>query len=111
MQNYGINYVLNVSTTCPKPTHIQESHFHRIPVNDSYRDQLLPYFREAVDFIGGCYVILSVINFFCESVTDLYLIGMFLRIPTRRDLSRISLKYYIINAWLMRPALETEAAH
>nr|KAG5704010.1 hypothetical protein BaRGS_032099 [Batillaria attramentaria] len=29
----GINYILNVSTTCPRPTYVQEGHFHRIPID------------------------------------------------------------------------------
>ncbi|XP_074604550.1 uncharacterized protein LOC141857874 [Brevipalpus obovatus] len=47
----NITYELNVSTTCPKPDHVQESHFLRIPVNDSYTERLLPYFPIAFDFL------------------------------------------------------------
>lgn len=52
LQANGITYVLNVSMTCPKPAHIQEGHFLRIPVNDNYSEKLLPYFHEAFQFIG-----------------------------------------------------------
>ena len=48
----GVTYVLNVSMTCPKPAHIQDSHFLRIPVNDNYSEKLLPHFHEAFQFIG-----------------------------------------------------------
>ena len=46
LQSMGVTYVLNVSMTCPKPAHIQDSHFLRIPVNDNYSEKLLPHFHE-----------------------------------------------------------------
>lgn len=52
LQQNGITYVLNVSTSSPKPPFIQEGHFLRIPVNDSHCDKLLPFFKEAFQFIG-----------------------------------------------------------
>ena len=52
LQSMGVTYVLNVSMTCPKPAHIQDSHFLRIPVNDNYSEKLLPHFHEAFQFIG-----------------------------------------------------------
>jgi len=51
-QQNGITYVLNVSTTSPRPPFIQEGHFLRIPVNDSYCDKLLPFFHESFQFLG-----------------------------------------------------------
>ena len=52
MRANGINYVLNVSKTCPSPTHIAPGHFHRIPVRDNYGEKLLPWFEDAMNFIG-----------------------------------------------------------
>lgn len=51
MKQNGINYILNVSTTSPQPSFVQEGHFLRIPVNDSYCDKLIPHFEEAFLFI------------------------------------------------------------
>ncbi|KAL3883629.1 hypothetical protein ACJMK2_029872 [Sinanodonta woodiana] len=58
-----ISYILNVSTTCPKPTFIQDGHFLRIPVNDNYSAKLLPHFHEAFQFLdkvresNGCVLV------------------------------------------------------
>ncbi len=63
MRANGINYVLNVSKTCPSPTHIAPGHFHRIPVRDNYGEKLLPWFEDAMNFIekvrsaNGCVII------------------------------------------------------
>ncbi|KAL4233777.1 Dual specificity protein phosphatase 16 [Mactra antiquata] len=46
-----ITYVLNVSTTCMKPSFIPDGHFLRIPVNDNYSAKLLPYFEQAFQFL------------------------------------------------------------
>jgi len=51
LKNHNITYILNVSTSCPKPDFIKDSHFLRIPVNDNYSDKLLPYFKEAIHFL------------------------------------------------------------
>lgn len=51
-QDYNITYEVNVSTNCPQPDFIQDSHFLRLPVNDSYGEKLLPYFVRATQFIG-----------------------------------------------------------
>ncbi|XP_074596065.1 dual specificity protein phosphatase 16-like isoform X2 [Brevipalpus obovatus] len=51
LKSHNITYELNVSTTCPKPDHVQESNFLRIPVNDSYNERLIPYFPIAFDFL------------------------------------------------------------
>ena len=52
-QDHNISYEVNVSTNCPKPDFIQDSHFLRLPVNDSYGEKLLPYFVKATQFIGN----------------------------------------------------------
>jgi len=52
VQQNGITYILNVSTTSPRPSFIQDGHFLRIPVNDSYCDKLLPFFHESFQFLG-----------------------------------------------------------
>ncbi|XP_013883623.1 dual specificity protein phosphatase 16 isoform X4 [Austrofundulus limnaeus] len=51
MQQNNISYVLNVSNTCPKPDFIPESHFLRVPVNDSFCEKILPWLDRSVDFI------------------------------------------------------------
>ncbi|XP_022079170.1 uncharacterized protein LOC110973046 isoform X2 [Acanthaster planci] len=63
MRANGINYVLNVSKTCPSPRHIAPGHFHRIPVRDNYGEKLLPWFEDAMNFIekvrsaNGCVIV------------------------------------------------------
>ncbi|CAM5082130.1 unnamed protein product [Eretmochelys imbricata] len=51
MQQNAIGYVLNASNTCPKPDFIPESHFLRVPVNDSFCEKILPWLDKSVDFI------------------------------------------------------------
>lgn len=51
MQQNDIAYVLNASNTCPKPDFIAESHFLRVPVNDSFCEKILPWLDKSVDFI------------------------------------------------------------
>lgn len=51
MQQNDIAYVLNASNTCPKPDFISESHFLRVPVNDSFCEKILPWLDRSVDFI------------------------------------------------------------
>lgn len=52
MTQNGITYVLNASNTCPKPDFISDNHFMRIPVNDSYCEELLPWLEKTNEFIG-----------------------------------------------------------
>lgn len=52
LQINGINYVLNVSTNCPRPPHVQEGHFYRIPISDNYNEKILPFFPDAFQFLG-----------------------------------------------------------
>ncbi|XP_029019419.1 dual specificity protein phosphatase 16 [Betta splendens] len=51
MQQNDIAYVLNASNTCPKPDFIPESHFLRVPVNDSFCEKILPWLDRSVEFI------------------------------------------------------------
>ncbi|XP_054712496.1 uncharacterized protein LOC129222089 [Uloborus diversus] len=51
LQHHNITYHLNVSTSCPKPDFIQDSHFLRIPVIDNYSEKLLPHFPKAFQFL------------------------------------------------------------
>ncbi|KAL7867443.1 hypothetical protein SRHO_G00088270 [Serrasalmus rhombeus] len=51
MQQNDIAYVLNASNTCPKPDFVPESHFLRVPVNDSFCEKILPWLDKSVEFI------------------------------------------------------------
>ncbi|KAK5849482.1 hypothetical protein PBY51_009122 [Eleginops maclovinus] len=51
MQQIDIVYVLNASNSCPKPDFIPESHFLRVPVNDSFGEKILPWLDRSLDFI------------------------------------------------------------
>uniref|UniRef100_A0A3Q1HJ39 Dual specificity phosphatase 16 n=1 Tax=Acanthochromis polyacanthus TaxID=80966 RepID=A0A3Q1HJ39_9TELE len=51
MQQNDIAYVLNASNTCPKPDFILDSHFLRVPVNDSFCEKILPWLDRSVEFI------------------------------------------------------------
>ncbi|XP_041453333.1 uncharacterized protein LOC121406364 isoform X1 [Lytechinus variegatus] len=51
LKSYGINYVLNVSRSCPIPEFLPQTHFHRIPVRDNHSEKMLPWFDEALEFI------------------------------------------------------------
>ncbi|KAK5601913.1 hypothetical protein CRENBAI_019094 [Crenichthys baileyi] len=51
MQQNDIVYVLNASNTCPKPDFIPDSHFLRVPVNDSFCEKILPWLDRSVEFI------------------------------------------------------------
>ncbi|XP_061438482.1 dual specificity protein phosphatase 16 [Rhineura floridana] len=63
MQQNDIGYVLNASNTCPKPDFIPESHFLRVPVNDSFCEKIFPWLDKSVDFIekakasNGCVLV------------------------------------------------------
>lgn len=52
MQQNHIGFVLNASNTCPKPDFIPDSHFLRVPVNDSFCEKILPWLDRSVAFIG-----------------------------------------------------------
>ncbi|KAL8194504.1 UNVERIFIED_CONTAM: Dual specificity protein phosphatase 16 [Gekko kuhli] len=51
MKQNDIGYVLNASNTCPKPDCIPDSHFLRVPVNDSFCEKIFPWLDKSVDFI------------------------------------------------------------
>ncbi|XP_054159108.1 dual specificity protein phosphatase 16-like [Oppia nitens] len=63
LRDHNINYELNVSTSCPKPEFIPDTHFLRIAVNDNYNENLLSYFPKAFNFLdkvresGGCVIV------------------------------------------------------
>jgi len=48
----GISYVLSVSRCSPQPTFLPASRYLRIPIDDSLRDDLLPWIPAALRFIG-----------------------------------------------------------
>ncbi|KAL2101135.1 hypothetical protein ACEWY4_002896 [Coilia grayii] len=49
----GISYVLSVSRCSPQPTFLPKSQYLRIPIDDSLRDDLLPWIPQALRFIDG----------------------------------------------------------
>uniref|UniRef100_A0A8C4SCZ5 protein-tyrosine-phosphatase n=2 Tax=Erpetoichthys calabaricus TaxID=27687 RepID=A0A8C4SCZ5_ERPCA len=51
LQALGISHVMNVSRSCPQPPFLPEAHFHRVPINDSHSEDLLPFLGGALDFI------------------------------------------------------------
>ncbi|XP_055506011.1 dual specificity protein phosphatase 16 [Leucoraja erinacea] len=63
MQQIDVAYVLNASNTCPKPDFIPETHFLRVPVNDSFSEKILPWLNKSVEFIekakasNGCVLV------------------------------------------------------
>ncbi|XP_078272848.1 dual specificity protein phosphatase 16 [Rhinoraja longicauda] len=63
MQQIDVGYVLNASNTCPKPDFIPETHFLRVPVNDSFSEKILPWLDKSVEFIekakasNGCVLV------------------------------------------------------
>ncbi|XP_004717266.2 dual specificity protein phosphatase 8, partial [Echinops telfairi] len=74
MTQNGISYVLNASNSCPKPDFICESHFMRVPVNDSYCEKLLPWLDKSVEFIdkaklSSCQVIVHCLAGISRSAT------------------------------------------
>ena len=54
-------YELNVSTNCPKPDFIADSHFMRIPINDNYSEKLLPFFPKAYEFLGMKFLLFQIL--------------------------------------------------
>lgn len=51
MQQNDIAFVLNASNSCPKPDFIPDTHFLRVPVNDSFCEKILPWLDRSVEFI------------------------------------------------------------
>ncbi|KAB1251601.1 Dual specificity protein phosphatase 8 [Camelus dromedarius] len=74
MTQNGISYVLNASSSCPKPDFICESRFLRIPINDNYCDKLLPWLDKSIEFIdkaklSSCQVIVHCLAGISRSAT------------------------------------------
>ncbi|KPP63474.1 dual specificity protein phosphatase 16-like [Scleropages formosus] len=53
LSSQGISYVLSVSRCCPQPDFLPQKQYLRIPIDDSLRDDLLPWIPEALRFIDG----------------------------------------------------------
>ncbi|KAM6957279.1 uncharacterized protein FYW47_011394 [Aplochiton taeniatus] len=53
LSSRGISYVLSVSRCSPQPSFLPCSQYLRIPIDDSLRDDLLPWIPEALEFIDG----------------------------------------------------------
>ncbi|XP_023654314.2 uncharacterized protein [Paramormyrops kingsleyae] len=53
LTSQGISYVLSVSRCCPQPAFLPQKQYLRIPIDDSLRDELLPWIPEALQFIDG----------------------------------------------------------
>lgn len=64
LQQNGINYVLNISKTCPAPSYIPANHFLRIPVKDNYGETILSWLDDAIQFIGKSYISSLVFKWF-----------------------------------------------
>uniref|UniRef100_A0A452TIV1 Dual specificity protein phosphatase 8 n=1 Tax=Ursus maritimus TaxID=29073 RepID=A0A452TIV1_URSMA len=74
MTQNGISYVLNASSSCPKPDFICESRFMRIPINDNYCEKLLPWLDKSIEFIdkaklSSCQVIVHCLAGISRSAT------------------------------------------
>jgi len=68
VQNNGIEYVVNVSSTCPQSPFVAESKFLRIPVNDGHQDRLLPFFTDVFQFLGqSCSITVVGHTFTCRN--------------------------------------------
>ncbi|XP_043084695.1 LOW QUALITY PROTEIN: uncharacterized protein si:ch211-195b15.8 [Puntigrus tetrazona] len=53
LSDRDISYVLSVSRCCPQPSFLPQSQYLRIPIDDSLRDDLLPWIPQALHFIDG----------------------------------------------------------
>ncbi|KAK0156316.1 Dual specificity protein phosphatase 8 [Merluccius polli] len=53
LSSRGISYVLSVSRCSPQPAFLPVSRYLRIPIDDSLRDDLLPWIPSALRFIDG----------------------------------------------------------
>jgi len=51
MAEQKITRVLNVSITCKRPSHLDDSHFRRIAVHDNYTERIEPHLDGAVEFL------------------------------------------------------------
>ena len=73
MQQIDIVYVLNASNSCPKPDFIPESHFLRVPVNDSFGEKILPWLDRSLDFIGQKHIYIYYIYPECFKEIEIYI--------------------------------------
>ena len=46
-----IEYVINITVNCPAPDDFPEQKFFRIPIKDTFSENLLPYFERAFRFL------------------------------------------------------------
>uniref|UniRef100_A0A1A8PVX9 protein-tyrosine-phosphatase n=1 Tax=Nothobranchius rachovii TaxID=451742 RepID=A0A1A8PVX9_9TELE len=53
LSSLGISYVLSVSRCSPQPSFLPGSRYLRIPIDDSLRDELLPWIPQALHFIDA----------------------------------------------------------
>uniref|UniRef100_A0A8D3DIC5 protein-tyrosine-phosphatase n=1 Tax=Scophthalmus maximus TaxID=52904 RepID=A0A8D3DIC5_SCOMX len=53
LASLGISYVLSVSRCSPQPPFLPQSRYLRIPIDDSLRDDLLPWIPQALRFIDA----------------------------------------------------------
>ncbi|XP_074511193.1 uncharacterized protein LOC141780036 [Sebastes fasciatus] len=53
LASLGISYVLSVSRCSPQPSFLPRSRYLRIPIDDSLRDNLLPWIPQALHFIDA----------------------------------------------------------
>ncbi|XP_034750791.1 dual specificity protein phosphatase 8 isoform X2 [Etheostoma cragini] len=53
LASLGISYVLSVSRCSPQPPFLPRSRYLRVPIDDSLRDELLPWIPQALHFIDA----------------------------------------------------------
>ncbi|KAF1380060.1 hypothetical protein PFLUV_G00182560 [Perca fluviatilis] len=53
LASLGISYVLSVSRCSPQPSFLPCSRYLRVPIDDSLRDELLPWIPQALHFIDA----------------------------------------------------------
>uniref|UniRef100_A0A5S6QFJ2 protein-tyrosine-phosphatase n=1 Tax=Trichuris muris TaxID=70415 RepID=A0A5S6QFJ2_TRIMR len=51
-KKFEITYLLNCTVTCPKPKHIDDKRFLRIPVRDDHVERLTPHFPNVFAFLN-----------------------------------------------------------
>ena len=52
LQSSGINFVMNVSATAADSSHVIATHYMKIPICDSFTENIVDWFQSAFDFIG-----------------------------------------------------------
>ena len=67
-----------MSIDCPKPDFISDSNFMRIPIQDNYCDELLPFLPQAFEFLGKRnFLIWLELNFHCIYFINHHLFFLF----------------------------------